>query len=592
MSSGNLLAASDAPTALGPVCPPVFEGDLWVNECLRVYKFFENQSKNARFASQLEPPVPGGVTDKFANQRNAREILRQLMIKPQAFAFLAPVDPVALNIPEYPLIIKNPMDLGTVRNNLRSKKYTNLFEFVEAIRLTFNNAMLFNPPAHPIHQIASNFKSEVMNAMVTYVINRVGPQATPIPDAENTNGCLDFWLKQLILPSESTGKATASNASTASNEVSELPSNSRNIIDMYEISTSSAEHGGNGDYGLSLDGLGTEQSYDSHEIAGEVGPFRDEESSLNLSPKGDGSVYVSTSSDTENVPLWRDYPAPVGFCRQDSSDNFMGSMDRDPVSDANGCGSDDASSPMMDHDNSNWTGVRMPMSTLVGSMMSSPNPTAEDSSCCGNVGLVLPATSKPSEADTVGVPSMIPFETPVLGVRVAMSLMNELSKATMRFKDDLFVVSFASRPVLTKDDGIIDLEAVQSWLCASGLDGESLAPCFEGISLLRDTADPDAIVHAPFVDTRHTFLEMCQYRHYQFDSLRRAKYSSMMLLFHLHRPWQNSLRPRCVSCKHLIKDVRWHCELCDNFDLCCSCTAQDVGVLHPHLLIPFRVSYL
>jgi hypothetical protein len=559
-----------------------------------VYKFFENQSKNSKFASQLEPPVPGGVTDKFANQRNAREILRQLMIKPQAYAFLAPVDPVALNIPEYPLIVRNPMDLGTVRNDLRSKKFANLFEFMEAIRLTFDNAMLFNPPAHPIHQIASNFKSEVINAMVTYVINRVGPQAAPIPDADNTNGSLDFWLKQLILPSDSTSKSGALSASTPSDAVSEVPSNSRNVIDMYEISTSSAEHSSSADY--CIDGVSTEQSYDSREVVDDVGPPRgDEESSLNPSLRDDVSAFTTCTGDAANAPLWRDYPAPAGFYRQDSLDNLMGTMDLDQVANASRFGSLDASSPTGDHDNSNWSGVRMPLSTSMDSMMSSPNPTAEesyDSSCCGNVGLVLSTSPKPPEADCVGAQNMVPFETPALGVRVAMSLMNELSKATMRFKDDLFVVSFASRPVLTKDDDIIDLEAVRNWLGTSGLDGDSLVRCFEGISLPRDTADPDSIMHAPFVDTRHTFLEMCQYRHYQFDSLRRAKYSSMMLLYHLHRPWQSSLRPRCVSCKHLIKDVRWHCELCDNFDLCCSCTAQDVGVLHPHPLIPFRVSYL
>jgi hypothetical protein len=41
-----------------------------------------------------------------------------LMSQPNANIFDKPVDPVALNIPDYPTIIKNPMDLGTI--NLRS----------------------------------------------------------------------------------------------------------------------------------------------------------------------------------------------------------------------------------------------------------------------------------------------------------------------------------------------------------------------------------------------------------------------------------------------------------------------------------------
>lgn len=34
---------------------------------------------------------------------------------PQAYAFLEPVDYIGLNLLDYPDIIKNPMDLGTVK---------------------------------------------------------------------------------------------------------------------------------------------------------------------------------------------------------------------------------------------------------------------------------------------------------------------------------------------------------------------------------------------------------------------------------------------------------------------------------------------
>merc|ERR1719353_2544695 len=42
---------------------------------------------------------------------------------------------------------------------------------------------------------------------------------------------------------------------------------------------------------------------------------------------------------------------------------------------------------------------------------------------------------------------------------------------------------------------------------------------------MEDTKDPDGLCSRPFVDSRHTFLEMCQWRHYQFDTLRRAKHA-------------------------------------------------------------------
>ena len=47
------------------------------------------------------------------------QILNVLSTHQWAEPFLQPVDPVALNIPDYFRIIKHPMDLGTVRSKVR-----------------------------------------------------------------------------------------------------------------------------------------------------------------------------------------------------------------------------------------------------------------------------------------------------------------------------------------------------------------------------------------------------------------------------------------------------------------------------------------
>jgi hypothetical protein len=126
----------------------------------------------------------------------------------------------------------------------------------------------------------------------------------------------------------------------------------------------------------------------------------------------------------------------------------------------------------------------------------------------------------------------------------------------------------------------------------------------------NDTSDPDPTFSNPFVDSRHTFLEMCQFRHYQFDSLRRAKHSSLMLLYHLHHPFDLNLRPICSLCRCTIRDIRWHCDVCvcPDFDICSSCynaqtSPSDVSEnqknqidsetqpIHNHPLTPFRVSF-
>ena len=65
-------------------------------------------------------------------------------------------------------------------------------------------------------------------------------------------------------------------------------------------------------------------------------------------------------------------------------------------------------------------------------------------------------------------------------------------------------------------------------------------------NIATDTSDPDPTSQSPLNDSRHTFLEMCQYRHYQFDTLRRAKHSSMMVLYHLQHPYAKCIRPLCA----------------------------------------------
>ncbi|XP_022848551.1 transcription factor GTE12-like [Olea europaea var. sylvestris] len=81
-------------------------------------------------------------------------ILRLLMGHPHGFAFNQPVDPVKLKIPDYFSIITKPMDLGTIKSKLEGNKYLDVEEFASDVRLTFSNAMLYNPPGNFVHNFA------------------------------------------------------------------------------------------------------------------------------------------------------------------------------------------------------------------------------------------------------------------------------------------------------------------------------------------------------------------------------------------------------------------------------------------------------
>ncbi|CAA3010528.1 histone acetyltransferase HAC1-like isoform X1 [Olea europaea subsp. europaea] len=100
-----------------------------------------------------------------------------------------------------------------------------------------------------------------------------------------------------------------------------------------------------------------------------------------------------------------------------------------------------------------------------------------------------------------------------------------------------------------------------------------------------DTKDKDEILESEFFDTRQAFLSLCQGNHYQYDTLRRAKHSSMMVLYHLHNPTAPAFVITCNVC-HLDIDAGqgWHCETCPDYDVCNACYQKDGGIDHPHKL--------
>jgi len=51
-----------------------------------------------------------------------------------------------MNLPDYPEIIKEPMDLAEVEKKLLKNKYQNRLEFAKDIKLIWKNAMTYNKP--------------------------------------------------------------------------------------------------------------------------------------------------------------------------------------------------------------------------------------------------------------------------------------------------------------------------------------------------------------------------------------------------------------------------------------------------------------
>ncbi|XP_074563322.1 transcription factor GTE7-like isoform X2 [Curcuma longa] len=92
-----------------------------------------------------------------STMKKCGQILSKLMKNKQSAWFNSPVDVDGMGLHDYFQIIKTPMDLGTVKKKLNKGLYTSPAEFAADIRLTFNNALLYNPPGHVVHKFAEQF---------------------------------------------------------------------------------------------------------------------------------------------------------------------------------------------------------------------------------------------------------------------------------------------------------------------------------------------------------------------------------------------------------------------------------------------------
>lgn len=97
-----------------------------------------------------------GMTTDELNQ--CKTILRDLKKQKDAGVFLEPVNWKDLNIPDYPTIIKRPMDIGTVLKRLEGGQFTSVHAVYSELDLVWTNAMTYNQDESFIYNIAKDLK--------------------------------------------------------------------------------------------------------------------------------------------------------------------------------------------------------------------------------------------------------------------------------------------------------------------------------------------------------------------------------------------------------------------------------------------------
>jgi len=89
-------------------------------------------------------------------------VIHKMIACEDSHPFRQPVDPVALNILDYPTIIKHPMDISTMHNKLLRGEYKNPLQFCDDAWLMFNNAWLYNKKTTRVYKMCSKVNDFIL----------------------------------------------------------------------------------------------------------------------------------------------------------------------------------------------------------------------------------------------------------------------------------------------------------------------------------------------------------------------------------------------------------------------------------------------
>nr|CAD7427964.1 unnamed protein product [Timema monikensis] len=110
----------------------------------------------------VQPPVlpapdrPGRVTNQLAFLQ--KNVLKVLWKHQFAWPFHQPVDAKKLNLPDYHKIIKQPMDLGTVKKRLEHNYYWSSKECIQDFNTMFTNCYVYNKPGEDVVVMAQTLE--------------------------------------------------------------------------------------------------------------------------------------------------------------------------------------------------------------------------------------------------------------------------------------------------------------------------------------------------------------------------------------------------------------------------------------------------
>jgi len=451
------------------ICPPLMDGDFWVEEAVRIHA--ASIAKNAKARPEKDGECEqGGCPAIQVAQLLSNKIILHQSSKP----FRKPVNAAALKLQDYHKIIRKPMDLGTVYSRCVLGEYETLGGLVSDVDLVFSNAKRYNPMGHVVHTQAVEMEC--------------------------------YFKKELNLLVSQWGVGNKNNCSWAAGADISLR---LDCPDPTRALTPATDHCTN-----------RSVTPDCQPIDGNV----------NISPLTPGLKELADDCVVMNIE---------GMAHTTLKDRVVViNGGRKPVQGKPHKGRKSTSSKLMQDmlaqklellkDGEDAITQRM-----VGDdvwLLDKRYPIVPKVSAAGR----KKGSGKRKKAIThVSQPSAKRRRQSWLGEEVGTSI--------RKMRNAFFVCSLAPKADMSLEE---KSQVIKYEKYIQDFDSEK---CSE-----------DKVVQCRLADARVGLLEFSQYRNLEFDTLRRAKYSSFVLLYYLLNKNAPGLIPTCASCKSEIREVRWH----------------------------------
>merc|ERR1711976_985685 len=165
-----------------------------------------------------EPKKPGRMTNQL--QYLQKVVLKALWKHQFSWPFHSPVDAVKLNLPDYYKIIKNPMDMGTIKKRLESNFYHSAQECIQDWNQMFTNCYTYNKPGEDITVMCQTVEKQFvqkLSGMPPEEVELQPPQKKPKgPGAGGGGGGGGAGsMRPISAPATSTGTLNTSSSSSA-----------------------------------------------------------------------------------------------------------------------------------------------------------------------------------------------------------------------------------------------------------------------------------------------------------------------------------------------------------------------------------------